>query len=119
MRSGTFLPGECGRVEADWMRVNRLRTAGTFQARFNAYARDHAMTAEQMQGLDRAIYPDAMLTPFFHWLSGKKLEWVRLHPGRTLQSGKDNVDFERWLTQLEPTSNALTCECHGKYMKRR
>ena len=69
-----------------------------------------------MRELDRSCYPDAMLTPFFHWLSGKKLEWVGLNPERMLQSRKDHVDFEQWLGQLEPKLNALTCSCHGKYM---
>jgi hypothetical protein len=97
------------------MRVSRLRSAGNLRTRYAAYACDHGMTPEQIRGLDRSCYPDAMLTPFFLWLSGKKLEWLRLNPERTLQSGKDYVDFERWLEQLEPKSNALTCECHGKY----
>jgi len=101
------------------MRVTRLRSTGNLRVRYAAYARDHSMTSEQMRDLDRSYYPDTMLTPFFHWLSGKKLEWIRLNPERTLQGGKDHVDFERWLGQLEPKSNALTCECHGKYTSRR
>jgi len=97
------------------MRVSRLRSTGNLQACYVAYACDHSMTPEQMRSLDRSCYPDTMLTPFLLWLSDKKLEWLRLNPERTLQSGKDHVDFERWLAQLEPKSNALTCACHGKY----
>lgn len=52
----------------------RMRTNRDFQGRFEAYARDHRMTPEQMQAHDRTRYPDTMLTPFFHWLSGKKKE---------------------------------------------
>lgn len=97
------------------MRVSRVGYSGNHRFRYNAYARDHGMTSEQMRDLDRSCYPDAMLTPFFLWLSEKKLEWIGLNPERTLQSGRDHADFERWLGQLEPKSNALTCECHGKY----
>lgn len=97
------------------MRVSRLRATGNLRIRYSAYARDHGMASEQMRDLDRSCYPDTMLTPFFHWLSGKKLEWIRLNPGRTLESGKDHADFERWLEQQEPKSNALSCECHRKY----
>lgn len=101
------------------MRVSRLRPTGDLRLRYEAYAHDHGMTREQMRDLDRSCYPDTMLTPFFHWLSLKKLEWIQLNPGRTLQNGKDHVDFDRWLGQLRPKSNVLTCECHGKYMSRR
>jgi hypothetical protein len=73
------------------------------------------MTPEQMRDLDRSLYPYTMLTPFFLWLSRKKAEWIRLNPQRALQTGKDQLDFEKWLAQFEPGSNALTCECHGKY----
>jgi len=90
----------------------RMRTNGDFRSRFEAYARDHRMAPEQMRAHDRTCYPDTMLTPFFHWISGRKLEWLRLNPGRKLESGKDQADFERWLGQLEPKSDSLTCECH-------
>ena len=90
----------------------KMRSNGNFQSCFEMYARDHGMTQEQMRAHDRARYPATMLTPFFHWLSGKRLEWTRLNPGRTLESGKDHADFERWLGQLEPRLDSLTCECH-------
>ncbi len=94
----------------------RMRSNGDFRGRFEAYARDHGMTPEQMRSHDRACFPDTMLTPFFHWLSGKKLEWIRLNPGRKLESGKDHADFERWLGQLEPKADSLTCECHIRFV---
>lgn len=90
----------------------KMRSNGNFRCRFEAYGHDHGMTTEQMRAHDRVCYPDAMLTPFFHWLSGKKLEWIRLNPGRTLESGKDHTDFERWLGKLDPKLDSLTCECH-------
>lgn len=93
----------------------RKRSSANFQSRYAAYARDHGMTPEQMRNLDRNLYPYTMLTPFFFWLSAKKLEWTRLNPKRTLQTGTDQLDFEKWLAQMESESNALTCECHGKY----
>ncbi len=90
----------------------RIRSNGNFQDCFEAYARDHGVPQEQMRAHDRASYPEAMLTPFFQWLSGKRLEWIRLNPGRKLESGKDHADFECWLGQLEPKSDSLTCGCH-------
>jgi hypothetical protein len=90
----------------------RMRSSVNFQSRYAAYAHNHGMTSEQMRMHDRQCYPDAMLTPFLFWLSLKRLEWNRLHPDRQIQSGIEPVEFARWLQQLEPTSNALTCECH-------
>ena len=101
------------------MRVSRLRSTGNLRIRYDAYARDHGMTSAQMRDLDRSCYPDTMLTPFFHWLSVEKLEWIRVNPGRTLQNLKDHVDFERWLGEQEPKSNPLTCDCHGRYTSQR
>jgi hypothetical protein len=93
----------------------RMRSSADFQSRYTAYARDHGMTPEQIRDLDRSLYPYTILTPFFFWLNEKKLKWIRLHPKRTLQTGNDQLDFERWLAQTEPESNVLICECHGKY----
>lgn len=101
------------------MRVSRMRYTGDFRIRYGAYARDHGMTSEQMRDLDRSCYPDTMLTPFFHWLSRKKLEWIESNPGRVLESGRDHADFEGWLQQQKPQSDALSCECHGRYTSRR
>jgi hypothetical protein len=89
----------------------RVRPGGNFQSRYAAYARDHEMTSEQMRVRDRQCYPDTMLTPFLLWLSLKRLEWNRLHPDR-LHSGMEPIEFDHWLQQMKPGSNALTCECH-------
>jgi hypothetical protein len=94
------------------MRANSARFKGDFQLRYGAYSRDHGMTREQMLVYDRRCYPFTLLTPYFHWLSGKRLEWERLNPGRRVESGKEHADFGRWLEQLAPYSNAITCECH-------
>jgi len=89
-----------------------MRSRASFQSRYAAYAQNHGMTSEQMRMHDRQCHPDTMLTPFLFWVSLKRLEWNRLHPDRQVQSRMEPVEFDRWLQQLEPTSNALTCECH-------
>lgn len=93
----------------------RKRSGGNFQSNYAPDAWDHGMTAEQMRDLDPNLYPYTMLTAFFFWLSEKKLEWIRLNPQRTLQTGQDRVDLQKWIDRMEPGSNAVTCECHGKY----
>ncbi len=90
----------------------RIRSNANFHSRYAAYACNHGMTAEQMRLHDRQYYPDAMLTPYLFWLSLKRLEWNRLHPERQIQSGMEPIEFDHWLQKLQPTFNALTCECH-------
>ncbi len=90
----------------------RMRSNANFQSRYSAYARNHNMTPEQMRIHDRQCHPDTMLTPFLLWLSHRRLEWNRLHPDHQIHTGIEPAEFDQWLQQLEPTANALTCECH-------
>ena len=94
------------------MRTGRTRYKGDFQLRYCAYARDHGMTSEQMLVLDKDRCPDALLTPYFLWLSGKWFEWGQLNPDREVHGVKEEAEFERWLDQRAPASDGFTCECH-------
>jgi hypothetical protein len=90
----------------------RMRSRAPLQNRYEAYARNHGMTSEQMRNHDKQCFPDTMLTPYLFWLSSKRLAWNQLHPENQTQMGAEPIEFDRWLQQLRPTSNALTCECH-------
>ena len=90
----------------------RMRSSSYFQSRYADYARNHGMTSEQMRMHDRQCYPDTMLTPYLFWLTLRRLEWNQLHPDHPIESGAEPIEFDRWLHELEPTSNAFTCECH-------
>lgn len=90
----------------------RMRSRAPHQSRYEAYARNHEMTSYQMRMHDKQCFPDAMLTPYLLWLSSKRLEWNQLHAERRIQLGAEPIEFDRWLLQLQPTCDALTCECH-------
>ncbi len=83
-----------------------------FQCRYDAYARNHGMTREQMLTHDRQCSPDALLKPFLLWASDKRLEWNALHSES--KAVVSEVDFDQWLDHLSPALNVLTCECHKK-----
>jgi hypothetical protein len=57
------------------------------------------MTAEQMRDLDRNLDPYTMLTPFFFWLSEKKLEWIRLNPSVRCKPDKIGLTFRNGSTK--------------------
>jgi hypothetical protein len=82
--------------------------------RYRAYAYDHGMTSEQILAHDKACYPFSLLVPYLPWLNHKWLEWNELNPGRSVHGAKEHADFDRWLEQLIPRLDALTCECHAK-----
>lgn len=90
-----------------------MRSRAPHESRYEAYARNHGMTSYQMRMHDRQCFPDTMLTPFLFWLSSRRLEWNKLHPERQIQMGIEPIEFDRWLLQLQPTCDALTCECHA------
>ena len=90
----------------------RMRSSANFQSRYEAYARNHGMTLEQMRTHDKRSYPDTMLTPYLFWLNLRRLDWNQLHPDHLIHSGAEPIEFDRWLQELQPASNALTCECH-------
>ncbi len=90
-----------------------MRSGADFRNRYEAYARNHAMTSEQMRIHDKQSHPEAMLTPYLFWLSLKRLEWNRLHPDIHIPFGREPIEFDRWLQRSEPTSSPLTCECHA------
>lgn len=94
------------------MRHSQRTSIGDFQLRYRAYARDHGMTSEQMLAYDKKCYPYALLTPYLFWISQKWLEWGALHPQAKIYSAKEESGFERWLEELIPASDALTCKCH-------
>ena len=93
---------------------SRIQFRGDTQLRYRAYARDHSMTQEQMRTNDREMCPDSLLLPYLAWLSRKWYDWGKLNPDRTIRGAKEHADFDRWLEQLTPSSNAITCECHLK-----
>jgi len=95
-------------------RARNAKSRADFQRRYKAYAHAHDMTPEQMLAHDRQCCPDAMLTPFLFWASDKKLEWNALRSGPMTAGSDAEVDFDRWLDHLNPTLDALTCECHRK-----
>jgi hypothetical protein len=92
----------------------RTRFSGDFQFRYRVYARDHSMTPEQMLGHDGECCPYALLKPYFLWLSCKRFEWGQQNPNHGVHGVKEEAEFEHWLDQIAPASNALTCECHLK-----
>ena len=89
------------------------KSRSDFQLRYGSYARDHGMTSEQMLAHDKKCYPFALLTPYLLWVSRKWFEWGELNPGRKIYSAQEAANFDRWLGQLTPASDALTCECHA------
>jgi hypothetical protein len=95
------------------MRYSGRTLTGDFQLRYRAYAYDHGMTPDQMLAHDKKCCPFALLTPYLFWISRKWLEWGRLYPGGVIYSTKETARFEKWLKELAPTSDALTCECHA------
>ncbi len=101
------------------MRAGQVRVTGNFQLRYRAYARDHGMSPEQMLSHDRGCCPDSLLKPYFLWLSRKWYEWGRLAPEQPFHGIKEEAAFERWLDQLIPASDAVTCECHLKLIRPR
>jgi hypothetical protein len=94
------------------MRHTGRTFAGDFQHRYGVYARDHSMTEERMLAHDKRCYPEALLTPYLLWVSRKWFEWGHLHPGTKLYGSNEEGMFEKWLTTLLPSCDALTCECH-------
>ena len=96
------------------IRRSRIQFSGDTQLRYRAYARDHSMTPEQIRAHDREVCPDSLLLPYLSWLSLKWYEWGRLNPARTARGPKEHADFDQWLEQLVPASNAINCECHMK-----
>jgi hypothetical protein len=94
------------------MRHTGRTFAGNFQLRYKVYARDHGMTERQMLAYDKKCYPSALLTPYLLWVSRQWFEWGKLHPRTKLYSSTEDYAFEKWLTELVPSSDALTCECH-------
>jgi hypothetical protein len=95
-------------------RRSRIQFTGDTQLRYRAYARDHGMTPDQIHTHDRELCPDALLLPYLSWLNRKWYEWGILNPGRAARGPKEHVEFDRWLEQLAPALNAITCECHVK-----
>ncbi len=96
------------------MRRSRVQFHGDTQLRYRAYAIDHCMTPEHIRAHDRELCPDALLLPYVSWLSRKWHEWDKLNPDRTLRGPREHVDFDRWLEELTPALDAITCECHVK-----
>ncbi len=72
------------------------------------------MTTEQIRAYDRGLCPDSLLLPYLSWLSRRWCEWGQLNPGRTVHGPGEHAEFDRWLEQLMPSLNAITCECHLK-----
>jgi hypothetical protein len=70
------------------------------------------MTPDQMLAYDKRCYPFALLTSYLLWASRKWHEWGQSHPGAAIYSVKETGSFEKWLEELVPKSDALTCECH-------
>lgn len=99
------------------MGTGRARSTGDFQLRYRAYARDHGMSSERMLTHDRECCPNALLKPYLLWLSRKRFEWGQLNPDRVVHSVKEDAEFERWLDQILPASDAITCECHVKLIR--
>lgn len=96
--------------------TRKIRSRADFQRRYNAYARDHGMTPEQMLSYDRQCCPDALLKPYLFWISDKRLAWNVLH-SRSAGSIAETADFDRWLDRLSPGLDVLTCECHKKMIR--
>lgn len=101
------------------MRSAGTRFTGDFQLRYRAYAHDHGMTAEQMLMHDRECCPDALLMPCFLWLSRKWFQWGQQNPQPNFHHPAAEAQFEHWLDQLAPESDAVTCECHQKLVASR
>lgn len=97
------------------MRYAGRKSRDDFQLRYGIYARDHGMTSEQMLAHDKKCYPFALLTPYLLWTSRKWVEWGELNPGRKIYSTQEKANFDRWLGQLVPGSDVLTCECHSQF----
>jgi hypothetical protein len=95
------------------MRHSGRTFTGDFQFRYRAYARDHGMTPDQMLAHDKRCHPCTLLTPYLFWISLKWLEWGQLRPGRVIRSTEEAANFETWLEELVPDSDALTCQCHA------
>jgi hypothetical protein len=68
---------------------------------------------------DRVCCPDALLTPYFIWISRKWFEWTRLKPTQAQHGAVEERQFEDWLDRLDPSLDAVTCECHVKLFPRR
>jgi hypothetical protein len=96
------------------MRHSRIQFKGDTRLRYAAYARDHGMTPEQIRSYDRELCPTALLLPYMSWLSRRWYEWGKLNPDRASRGPKEHVDFDRWLEQMTPALDAITCECHIK-----
>lgn len=87
---------------------------GDFQRRYRAYALDHGMTAEQMLIHDKHCCADALLKPYFLWISRRWFEWCQLNPEHAHHATQTAREFECWLDGLSPSLDAFTCECHMK-----
>jgi hypothetical protein len=99
------------------MRRAVKRPRNDFQLRYGIYARHHGMTSEQMRAHDKKCYPYALLTPYLLWTSRMWADWGELNPGRKIYSTQAKADFDRWLEQLVPESDVLTCECHRQFFR--
>jgi len=99
--------------------ARNAKSRADFQRRYDAYARNHGMTREQMLAHDRECCPEALLTPYLQWLSDKRIEWDTLCSRQSAAGSGATTDFDRWLDDLNPTLNTLTCECHRKLARGR
>ena len=96
------------------MRQYGFHFHGNSRLRYAAYARNHGMSPEQIRTLDRELCPTALLLPYVAWLNRKWYDWDVLNPGRPEHGPAEHRDFDRWIEQLTPSLNAITCECHIK-----
>jgi len=66
-----------------------MRSSANLQSRYEAYARNHGMTSEQMRTHDKRSHPDTMLTPYLFWLNLRRLDWNQSHPDHLIHSGAE------------------------------
>lgn len=95
-------------------RFRRAGSRGDFGRLYEAYARDHGMSKEQMLAHDRKCCPDSILKPYLLWLCAQRFSWTSTQSKVLSESTGTEAEFEQWLDQQTPHSDAFTCECHVK-----
>ena len=67
--------------------------------RFDAYAKEHSKTPEEMLEMDREKYPGGCMTGYIIWMSEKRQEFYKVNPGAFIDRYNmvDHKAFDKFL----------------------
>lgn len=73
-----------------------------YNPRYEAYAKEHGKTPEQMLAHDEIAWPGGKMCGFTIWIGDRWIEFCLLNPDvkRDFLTAENHKDFDKWLVEI-------------------